>query len=647
MSLTPSHIGTVLLSIVLHFYFYNSKHIRELDYNFYDFISVFSEKITEQESDSYTVIVDIDEKSLEQLGQWPWSRVIDAKLIKMINQMNPSAIGVNILFPEKDRLSPIAIQKFYESFFDLNVPFNQFPDELKDNDILLSQSIQRAKATLSIYFQHTQSYTTTHCQTLSYQNNLFSNIETEFQATSLLCNHKEMQKTSKDFGFINAWTDSDGTFRRIPLFISYEKQVFPSFALATLLSFDKDIEIDSNKPTLLVNFSNKNPKIISAVDVLSAKVSAKKIQGKIVILGSSIVGLNPTYSISNGQKISSSLIHAFVIENILNNTTITQPSLYKNINLISSFLLSVVIIFLFSKKLYTYILGLFFITSIISFLWLLHNYTEGIYISIGYLWIPFLYFFLFISLYHGNLINQEKKEQEKFLIRQSKLASLGEMIALIAHQWRQPLSAINGIVLNIDIDYRKKILQANRLDEHLNKIEETTAYLSKTINDFTDFFSKNKGHEKFYIAEVLMQVEHLSNISNYQNTHIDYKREESIELIGYKSELIQSLLILLNNSIYACEKNLSQTKQGQITIDTYSLKNNLFISIEDNGGGIEIKNLKKIFNPYFTTKDKNHGTGLGLYILKLIIEDSMNGKISLENTKKGVIFIIQIPINLS
>ena len=647
MFLTPSNISAILVSIILHFYFYNSKHIKELDYEFYDFISVFSKTLTEQESDSYTVVIDIDEKSLNQLGQWPWSRVIDAKLIKMINEMNPSAIGINILFSEKDRLSPITIKKFYENFFDLNVNFNQFPDELKDNDKLLSQTIQRVEATLSIYFRHTHSYTTPHCQSLKYQKNRFSDIETNFQATSLLCNHMTIQKNSKDFGFINAWRDSDGTFRRIPLFISYEKKVFPSFALATLLSVDEQMEIDSSKSTLLVNFSDKSPKIISAVDILSGKVSANNIQGKIVIIGSSIVGLNPTYSISSGQKISNSLIHAFVIENILNNTTITQPAIYKDSNLILSFCLSIFITFLFYNKRYIYLIALFFITAIISFLWLFKSYTLGIYISIGYLWIPFIYFYLFISIYHANIINKEKKEQEKFLIRQSKLASMGEMIALIAHQWRQPLSAINGIVLNIDIDYRKNILQGERLDEHLNKIEETTAYLSKTIHDFTDFFSKNKSSEHFYIEDVFLQLEHLSNISNYKHTFISYTKQENIEIIGYKSELIQSLLILLNNAIYACEKNLSHTKKGQILIDAYVSKNILSISMEDNGGGIEVKNFKKIFNPYFTTKEKDHGTGLGLYILKLIIEDSMNGKISLKNSKKGAIFIIQIPTKLS
>jgi signal transduction histidine kinase len=249
-------------------------------------------------------------------------------------------------------------------------------------------------------------------------------------------------------------------------------------------------------------------------------------------------------------------------------------------------------------------------------------------------------------LYHLRVINKEREQQEKFLIRQSKMASMGEVIALIAHQWRQPLSAINGIVLNIDMDYRRKNLPMERLDEHLNKIEETTAYLSRTINDFTDFFSKNKQKDEFEIIEVINQSIKLTAISSQKNIDLIYNEKKSIHLTGYKSELIQSILIVLNNAIYATLKNLSYTTRGKIIIRTYHSGKNLFISIEDNGGGIDPKHLKIIFDPYFTTKDKAHGTGLGLYILKLIVEDSMNGKLFVSNGKEGAIFIIRVPLHL-
>jgi signal transduction histidine kinase len=251
---------------------------------------------------------------------------------------------------------------------------------------------------------------------------------------------------------------------------------------------------------------------------------------------------------------------------------------------------------------------------------------------------------MFLIVYHLSLLNKEREEQEKFLIRQSKLASMGEMISLIAHQWRQPLSVINGIVLNMDIDYRKKKLDEKRLDTYLNEIESTTGYLSNTINDFTEFFSTNKQSQVFNLSNIIDRAKQLSNISSHKNIELIYQKDETIYIKGHGSELIQSLLVLINNSIY--QVNLKTIEEGKIFIYVSSVDNNILISVEDNGGGIKKKEMKKIFDPYFTTKEKHHGTGLGLYILKLIVEDSMNGKVFVSNGKEGAIFTIRIPKNM-
>ena len=173
--------------------------------------------------------------------------------------MNSSSLGINILFPERDRVSPLAIEKFYKFFFDLKVEFSPFPEELKDNDKILAKSIKNSNATLSTYF-HNSSYTASHCQNLSYQENLFSQIKTELNSPALLCNYHVLQEGINNFGFINAWADSDGVFRRIPIFISYNNRVFPSFALATILSVYKNIEIGSDS-TRLIDFSIPKPKV--------------------------------------------------------------------------------------------------------------------------------------------------------------------------------------------------------------------------------------------------------------------------------------------------------------------------------------------------------------------------------------------------
>jgi adenylate cyclase len=289
------YIGAILLALLIHLYFYQSTMMKELDYKFYDLTQLFLSDF-KAENPSYTVIIDIDEKSLQTLGQWPWPRVINAKLIDKINKMNPSALGVNILFPEKDRTSPLVMLEFYKRFFNLNIHLDDFPIELQDNDNLLAQSIQRSGATLSTYF-HDSPYTDAHCRKLLYKEDLFKTIETDLNTPSLLCNYETLQNKVENFGFINASVDSDGVFRRIPLLVDYKNHIFPSFALATILSFDKYININTKNSSILVDFSTK-PKVFSAIDVLNGNILASEIQGKVVILGSSLTGLSPTYMTS-------------------------------------------------------------------------------------------------------------------------------------------------------------------------------------------------------------------------------------------------------------------------------------------------------------------------------------------------------------
>jgi len=636
------YLGIISVSLILHLSFYYSESLQRIDYKFYDATTSFVKYLNPEESASYSVIVDIDNKSLRQLGQWPWPRILDAQLIDIINTMTPSAIGINILFPERDRVSLSSIQKFYQDFFNYKIEFNQIPKELHDNDKLLAKSLLKSNATLSTYFNN-DNYVNPQCEKLEYKNNIFSDIKTELEAASLLCNTQMLQEITNDFGFINASEDSDGIFRRIPLFMSYNHRVYPSFSLATLLSFDKYIKVETDNHTLLLNFATQKTKIFSAVDILQGMVSKDELQGKIVIVGSSVVGLNPTYNISNQEKVSNSLIHATAIDNILSNTFKTQPKKYKSINLLLSFLLSLVIIFLFIKRFYARIIALFLLTLTLSLIWLIDAFNHGIYLSIAYLWIPLMSFSLIMLIYHIRLVNKERIQQEKLLIRQNKLASMGEMISLIAHQWRQPLSAINGVVLSLDIDHRKEKLNSTNMEKHLNEIESLTAYLSKTINDFTSFFSINKKQENFYIADVISQAQNLSLISKYDNIDIIYDKTKKIELKGLKSELLQALLITINNSIYACQNNMDKIESGEIVIKKFVKHDEVYITIEDNGGGIDKAHLKNIFDPYFTTKSESHGTGLGLYILKMIVEDSMNGKVTITNTDVGAKVTITLP----
>jgi len=254
--------------------------------------------------------------------------------------------------------------------------------------------------------------------------------------------------------------------------------------------------------------------------------------------------------------------------------------------------------------------------------------------------------FSFILAYKIKLIQKEKQSQSSILIQQNKLASMGEMISIIAHQWRQPLSEINGIVLEIDINNRKKQLDDDTLDRHLNEIEASTAYLSGTISDFMNFFKHDKNVNYFYIADAINRATKLLSLSHKKNSiDIIVEIEENIELYSYQSELIQALLILMNNSIDAI--TINEVCQPKIIIKSQRDNTNIVLTVEDNAGGIPLEIIEKIYNPYFTTKHESKGTGLGLYILAMLIEKSMQGFVNIDNVNEGVLSTLSVPINIS
>jgi len=219
---------------------------------------------------------------------------------------------------------------------------------------------------------------------------------------------------------------------------------------------------------------------------------------------------------------------------------------------------------------------------------------------------------------------------------------MGELISMIAHQWRQPLSEINGVILNMDIDYKKEQLSANKFNNYLDSLESTTGYMSETINDFLDYFKHNKEIEEFSVANLIEGTLNLISSTNKSKINIEYIKHTEVILLSYKSELTQALLIVLNNAIDAC----TNKEMPNITITVKETDNYIVISIEDNGEGIPPHILDKIYNPYFTTKHKSKGIGLGLYILKMIIEENLQGKIELGSSEEATICNLHIPKNV-
>ncbi|QOY53993.1 HAMP domain-containing histidine kinase [Candidatus Sulfurimonas marisnigri] len=241
-----------------------------------------------------------------------------------------------------------------------------------------------------------------------------------------------------------------------------------------------------------------------------------------------------------------------------------------------------------------------------------------------------------------NTIDEELKksrEKDKIIFTQSKLASMGEMMENIAHQWRQPLSQVNSAVLVIDdILYEKKI-NDSVIEEKLLEIESLTKYMSKTIDDFKDFFNKNKKREKFSLNEL---IEHSIYIvkGTLKSNNIEVKTyfNEKLVFNGYKNELQQAIITILNNAKFMfVHRNIFKPR---ITIRAEKIDDYFAITISDNAGGIDAEVISKIFEPYFTTKHKSQGAGLGLYISKMMIEESMNGKLNVKNSNGGACFEI-------
>ena len=245
----------------------------------------------------------------------------------------------------------------------------------------------------------------------------------------------------------------------------------------------------------------------------------------------------------------------------------------------------------------------------------------------------------------------ELKAKDRLLFQQSKMASMGEMIGNIAHQWRQPLSVISTCASGIKFEKEFNEIKDDRLYEALDLIVENTQYLSKTIDDFRNFFKADKQIEDFCVNDSILKVLKLLK-SSIQNHNIDVETCFDGELIinGYPNEFLQVLINILNNSKDAL---LNQDKNTRfISIKTYIDNKNCVVEVSDNGGGIDETIISKIFDPYFTTKHKSQGTGIGLYMSHQIVIEHMKGNISAKNIEiiknkkvyKGCSFIISLPI---
>ncbi|MFA7090819.1 MAG: ATP-binding protein, partial [Arcobacteraceae bacterium] len=242
---------------------------------------------------------------------------------------------------------------------------------------------------------------------------------------------------------------------------------------------------------------------------------------------------------------------------------------------------------------------------------------------------------------------EKNRQKDMLLQQQARLAALGEMIGNIAHQWRQPLSAITALISGLKVKQEFNLLNKGDIIQVSDDIIKNANFMSDTIDEFRDFFKHKQQKEKFFI---LKMVDETLNIlkgvyRNYQ-IKVELNIEDTLFCVGVKNLLSQVLLNLLTNAKDAFgDKNIA-TKQ--VYISAISDEKDIVITVQDNAGGIDENIIDKIFDPYFTTKHQSSGTGIGLYMSVQIIQKHFNGTIVCnniynDNDEKGACFIIQIP----
>jgi signal transduction histidine kinase len=250
-----------------------------------------------------------------------------------------------------------------------------------------------------------------------------------------------------------------------------------------------------------------------------------------------------------------------------------------------------------------------------------------------------------------NLLKEETAERlqtvetlckkEQLLLHQSRQAAMGEMIGNIAHQWRQPLNTLGLYMQRLALFYDTPNFNKEFMDASIAKSMEIITHMSKTIDDFRDYFKPEKEKTDFYVIETIKNT--LSLIEgNFQNPKIgiDIIKDGNPVINGFQNEFSQVILNILNNARDAMiEKEIAD---GKVMISIFSKENRTVITVADNAGGIPEDIINKVFDPYFTTKGPQLGTGIGLFMSKAIVEKNMGGRISVRNTEIGAEFRIEM-----
>lgn len=237
---------------------------------------------------------------------------------------------------------------------------------------------------------------------------------------------------------------------------------------------------------------------------------------------------------------------------------------------------------------------------------------------------------------------EKNRQKDQQLLQQSRLASMGEMISMIAHQWRQPLNAISSTVQGLSLKLSLQKFDAEVFTCKLNDVNGYAQYLSQTIDDFRQFFKTSKEKKEVTLEEVIERVLSIIRVSLENNSvALVLEFNAHITVLTHSNELMQVVLNLVKNAEdVLIEGNV---ENPCIKIRTTQTPTHLSIEVLDNGGGVPLEIIGRIFEPYFSTKTKKDGTGLGLYMSQKIVEEHCGGTLKASNTEIGAIFTVMLP----
>lgn len=240
---------------------------------------------------------------------------------------------------------------------------------------------------------------------------------------------------------------------------------------------------------------------------------------------------------------------------------------------------------------------------------------------------------------------EKNKEQQLFMLQQNRLAQMGEMITMIAHQWKEPLNNLSLLHQLLLTKHQKKELDEKMINYFKKSADMHISLMSETINDFKNFLKPQEQEQEFDINELIYTLLNITKPAlNKHDIKIIFFTKSSYTCKGYKNSLGHAIINIINNAKDILVENEIENKK--IEIKLIEKERNLIISIRDNAGGINEDILEKIFDPYFSTKNKKDGTGLGLYMAKMIITEHINADIEVRNSPTGAIFDIVLKNNL-